>query len=61
MTAIMGRMATYSGKVVTWDRGVQFGSWPWLPLATTWTPTPPVLPGKDGNYPCAVPGVTKVL
>jgi len=60
MTAIMGRMATYSGKVITWDEA--FNSEIALaPDRYDFDGTPPVLPGPDGIYPCAVPGVTKVL
>lgn len=60
MTAIMGRMATYSGKVVSWDEAI--GSQISLaPDRYDFDATPPVLPGKDGIYPCAVPGVTKVV
>ncbi len=60
MTAIMGRMATYSGKVITWDEA--FNSQLALaPDRYDFDGTPPVLPGPDGIYPCAVPGVTKVF
>lgn len=60
MTAIMGRMATYSGQVVQWDEAI--GSELSLsPDRYAWDGTPPVLPGDDGLYPCAVPGVTKVF
>jgi predicted dehydrogenase len=58
MTAILGRMATYSGQVVKWGRALQ------LPDAMTvdaevWTATAPVNPDDDGRYAVAVPGVTK--
>jgi myo-inositol 2-dehydrogenase / D-chiro-inositol 1-dehydrogenase len=60
MTAILGRMATYSGKIVTWDEA--FGS---NDAMTTdderWDATPPVLPNDDGRYAVPVPGVTKVV
>ena len=60
MTAILGRMATYSGKVVSWDDAL--GSQISLaPDRYDFDATPPVLPGEDGIYPCAVPGVTKVV
>ncbi len=58
MTAILGRMATYSGQVVAWDdafkSSVNLG-----PERLAWDAEPPVKPGPDGIYPCAVPGVTK--
>ncbi len=60
MTAIMGRMASYSGKVVTWDRAI--GSNVDLsPKRLAWDATPPVVPGKDGIYECAIPGVSKAF
>ncbi len=62
MTAILGRLATYSGRIVTWDEGLNSQ----LRLAPadqkyTFDATPPVLPDKDGQYPVAVPGVTQVV
>jgi predicted dehydrogenase len=57
MTAIMGRMATYSGRVVTW--GEAFNSQLDLsPAALDFDAEVPVKPGPDGIYACAVPGVT---
>jgi myo-inositol 2-dehydrogenase/D-chiro-inositol 1-dehydrogenase len=60
MTAIMGRMATYSGEVISWDEALQ-SELSLAPDRYAFDATPPVLPGPDGIYPCAVPGVTKVL
>jgi len=60
MTAIMGRLATYSGKVITWDDALK-SELALAPDRYDFDGTPPVLPGPDGIYPCAVPGVTKVL
>ncbi len=58
MTAILGRMATYSGKIVTWDEAInsqlELG-----PKELDWKVQPPVKPGPDGCYACAIPGVTK--
>jgi predicted dehydrogenase len=59
MTAIMGRMATYSGKEVTWDEAIN-SKLALAPDRYAFDGTPPVLPDKDGMYPCAIPGVTKV-
>ena len=60
MTAIMGRMATYSGKVVTWEQAI--GSQLDLsPKRYAWDAEPPVMPGPDGLYACAIPGVTQSL
>ncbi len=58
MTAILGRMATYSGKVVTWDQGLN-SELDLSPASYTWDAAPPVKPDKDGYYACAIPGVTK--
>jgi hypothetical protein len=60
MTAIMGRMATYSGKLVTWDEAYH-SQVALAPDRYDWDATPPVVPDADGVYPCAMPGVTKVL
>lgn len=60
MTAIMGRMATYSGKEITWDEAFQ-SKLSLAPDRYDFSGAPPSLPGKDGIYPCAIPGVTKVL
>lgn len=60
MTAIMGRMATYSGKVITWDEAFK-SELALAPDRYDFDRTPPVLPGPDGIYACAVTGVTKVL
>jgi myo-inositol 2-dehydrogenase / D-chiro-inositol 1-dehydrogenase len=60
MTAVLGRMACYSGKVVTWDEAV--GSTLDLsPPAYTWDAKPQPTCGSDGLYPCAMPGVTKAV
>jgi predicted dehydrogenase len=60
MTSILGRMATYSGKVVNWDDAIK-SEISLMPKDFSFDATPPVLPGPDGMYPCAVPGVTKVV
>ena len=61
-TSIMGRLATYSGKEVTWDEMMKSEKRLVPKLEDlAWDADPPVLPGEDGAYPVAVPGVTKVL
>ena len=57
-TAVLGRMATYSGKVVKWDEAVEKGT----DLAPgienyTFDSKAPVQPNEDGTYPMAVPGI----
>jgi predicted dehydrogenase len=58
MTAILGRMATYSGQVVEWDKAINSGI-NLAPPAYDWNAMPLVLPDANGMYPCAVPGKTK--
>ncbi|NUQ23228.1 MAG: Gfo/Idh/MocA family oxidoreductase [Saprospiraceae bacterium] len=60
MTAIMGRMATYSGQLIEWESALN-SEISLMPNKYAWNAEPPVLPGKDGMYACAIPGVTKVL
>jgi predicted dehydrogenase len=55
MTAVLGRMATYSGVEVKWDDAVKTG--PDLFAANlAWDAQPPVMPDADGNYPIPMPG-----
>ena len=58
MTAIMGRMATYSGKTVKWEEAIN-SELSLAPDAYTWNATPSTLPDENGRYAIAVPGVTK--
>ena len=58
MTAILGRMATYSGKLVEWDKALNSGL-SLAPKQYAWDAPPPVLPDANGMYAVAVPGVTK--
>ena len=60
MTGILGRMATYTGKVVKWDDAFNCGQ----TLATdaeSWDAEAPVKAREDGSYPIAVPGVTSMV
>lgn len=58
MTSILGRMATYSGKMVEWDKALNCGL-NLQPSAYTWDTLPQSLPDANGQYKIAVPGVTK--
>ena len=58
MTAILGRMATYSGKVVKWDEAIN-SQLDLTPKNLAWDAETLVKPGPDGIYACATPGVTK--
>ena len=60
MTAILGRMATYSGKMVSWEEALN-SSISLLPERLDWDAPMPLNPGPDGMYPCAVPGKSKVV
>ncbi|MGD9635291.1 MAG: Gfo/Idh/MocA family protein [Pirellulales bacterium] len=60
LTAIMGRMATYSGKIITWDQALN-STLDLSPAEYSFSATPPVVPDSDGNYPIPVPGKTDVL
>jgi len=60
MTAIMGRMATYSGQVITWEDALK-SEMSLVPENLTWDSEAPVLPDENGLYPIPVPGKTKVL
>ena len=57
MTAIMGRMATYSGHEVTWDQAFN-SQLDLLPEKLGYDGQPKVLPDADGYYPIATPGST---
>jgi predicted dehydrogenase len=60
MTAILGRMATYSGKTVSWEAAFQSQN-----IMTTdaenWDAAAPILPDDVGRYAIAVPGTTEVV
>lgn len=60
MSAIMGRMATYSGKVITWDEALN-SELRLMPEEVTWDSEPPTKPDGDGNYPIPMPGKTMTL
>ena len=58
LTSIMGRMATYSGQIIDWDKTLNSGI-NIQPAKYAWDAPPPVLPDVNGIYPVATPGVTK--
>jgi predicted dehydrogenase len=58
MTAVLGRMATYSGQIVKWDEAVAKGTSE-FPEKLAWDAPAPVQPDADGNYPIPMPGVYK--
>ncbi|MBX3254732.1 MAG: Gfo/Idh/MocA family oxidoreductase [Chitinophagaceae bacterium] len=60
MTSIMGRMATYSGQVIEWDKALNSGI-DLQPKTYDWAASPSVLPNADGFYPVAIPGTTRYV
>lgn len=60
MTAILGRMASYSGQTVTWQQAIN-SSLCLAPSRVALDAAPPVLPDASGRYPAAMPGVTRCL
>lgn len=58
LTAIMGRMATYSGQVIEWDKALNSGL-SIMPTTFAWDADMPVKPDANGFYPVATPGVTR--
>ena len=58
MTAILGRMATYSGQLLTWDQAMA-SDLNLVPDLNSFNDLAPVVPDSDGHYPVPVPGVTR--
>jgi hypothetical protein len=57
-TAVLGRMATYSGQIVKWDDAVAGGVSD-FPDKLDWNAPSKVVPDERGNYPIPIPGVYK--
>lgn len=62
MTSILGRLSTYSGKVVKWDEAINSE----IALADfdgfkSMDDNAPLLPDDNGQYAVAIPGVTQVV
>jgi hypothetical protein len=58
MTAIMGRMATYCGKELTWDDAIN-SQIDTFPKVLGWDAKTPTEPDANGRYAIAIPGKTK--
>lgn len=58
MTAILGRMATYSGQEISWDKAINSGI-SIAPKTFAWNADMPLKPDANGLYPVAVPGQTR--
>ena len=62
MVALMGQVAAYTGKKITWDQVNKCGfKYPPEGRAVDFDTTPPVSAGDDGIYPTAVPGKTTMM
>jgi predicted dehydrogenase len=58
LTAIIGRMATYSGQSIGFEKALGSGI-SLQPAKYAFDAPPPVLPDANGNYAYAKPGITK--
>ena len=59
MTAILGRMATYTGRTVTWDEGFHRGRALRPEKIVDWQTMPLTLPDAAGLYKLPQPGLIK--
>ena len=60
MSSILGRMATYSGQIITMEDALA-SEVSIMPTTYSWDADPPIVPNEDGFYPVPTPGVTKVI
>jgi myo-inositol 2-dehydrogenase/D-chiro-inositol 1-dehydrogenase len=60
MTAILGRMATYSGQMIEWDDALN-SNISLFPEKLAWDALPKSLPDSNGLYKLPVPGQTEVV
>jgi predicted dehydrogenase len=60
MTSIMGRMATYSGSLITWEEALN-SEISIMPKEFAWDAPTPTNPDEHGLYPIPMPGSTKVV
>ena len=58
LMGVMGRMATYTGQVITWEQALNSQEI-LVPDVIDWDIEPPVKPDADGWYPVAIPGTTE--
>jgi hypothetical protein len=57
MTAVLGRMATYSGRVIKWDEAVEKGRNEAPGIENfTMDSEPPIMPDENGQSPIVYPG-----
>ncbi|HAV64860.1 MAG TPA: dehydrogenase [Verrucomicrobiales bacterium] len=60
MSALLGRMATYSGKEISMEDALK-SEVNYFPDKLAWDALPKSLPGPDGMYEIPLPGLTKVV
>ncbi len=60
LVAILGRTVGYTGQAITWEQMTQ-SKQDLSPKRYAFDAEPPTLPGPDGNYPVAMPGVTRFV
>jgi predicted dehydrogenase len=61
LATVLGQLAVYSGKRITWKEAVESG-FAFPPAGElTMNTEPPVKPGADGIYPVAIPGQSKLI
>jgi predicted dehydrogenase len=60
MTSILGRMCTYSGQMIEWDKALA-SEISLQPKEYNFKTDPPVMPNAEGFYAIAVPGLSKVV
>lgn len=58
LTAIIGRLATYSGQTIAFDKALNSGL-NLQPARYAFDAAPPVVPDETGNYAYAKPGITR--
>ena len=60
LAGVMGRMASYTGREITWEQ-MQQSQEDLSPKRYAFDAEPPILPGPDGAYPVAMPGLTQFV
>jgi myo-inositol 2-dehydrogenase/D-chiro-inositol 1-dehydrogenase len=60
MLGILAQMVCYTGQEITWEQAMQ-SKLSLAPSRYAWDAEPPVKPDKNGQYPCAMPGITKFV
>jgi len=56
----LGRMATYSGQMVSWEDAINSNK-NLLPEEQSWTAKAPVQPDENGEYPIPMPGSYEIM